>query len=230
MPKTPIRVLVIEDDAAMAGGIVRGLKSAGFEVELANDGVQGATKALAIAPDIVVLDLLLPRQSGFEVLEQLRGRVSAPVIILTAKTDLQDRLRAFDLGAADFLVKPFWIEELVARIRARLTIDRSPAKRIVRWADAEVDLDARRVEVGGLPIALTRHEFDMLAHLLARPARAVSREQLAGDVLSAIDQREPRTVDTHIARIRRKLGPKAAESIATVWGIGYRFEAPGDQQ
>src|SRR5437868_3689753 len=118
--KSAGRVLVVEDDAGVAGGIVRGLREVGFEVELATNGIDGSRKALDGGFAAIVLDLMLPEQSGFAVLEQLQGRTSAPVLVLTAKSDLADRLRCFSLGAADYISKPFWLEELVARLRTRL--------------------------------------------------------------------------------------------------------------
>jgi DNA-binding response OmpR family regulator len=221
---SPSRVLVVEDDAGVAGGIVRGLRAAGFEVELATDGVEGARKALGEPFDAIVLDLMLPGQTGFDVLEQLKGHSSVPVLVLTARADLDDRLRCFGLGAADYVGKPFWIEELVARLRTRLRITPEAPRRIVRWADAALDLDARTVTVKDEAVALTKHEFDVLAHLVERPGRAISREQLTEQALGPFDQRDARTVDTHVARIRRKLGSAVGAHIATVWGIGYRFE------
>jgi DNA-binding response OmpR family regulator len=218
------RLLVIEDDAGVAGGLVRGLRAAGFEVELVTSGVAGAKKALEEVYAAVVLDLMLPEQSGFAVLEQLRGRSSVPVLVLTAKSDLADRLACFGLGAADFISKPFWMEELVARLRARLRLHSEGPKKIVRWANVEMDLDSRVVFIDGQDSGLTRNEFDVLAHLVERQGRAISRAQLVEHALSPFDQRDSRTVDSHIARIRKKLGTEAGASIVTVWGIGYRFE------
>ena len=120
------RLLVVEDDPGVAGGLVRGLREAGFEVELATNGRDGAKKALEGGFAAVVLDLMLPEQTGFAILEQLQGRSSTPVLVLTAKNDLEDRLRCFGLGAADFVTKPFWMEELVARLRTRLRLTPKP--------------------------------------------------------------------------------------------------------
>jgi len=218
------RLLVVEDDAGVAGGIVRGLRAAGFDVELATNGVDGAKKALEGGYGAIVLDLMLPGQTGFAVLEQLQGRSSVPILVLTARNDLADRLRCFDLGAADFIAKPFWMEELVARLRARLRINSEGPKRVLRWANVAVDLDSRLVTVAGSDAGLTRNEFDVLAHLVERPGRAISRSQLAEHALTPFEQRDARTVDSHIARIRKKLGEPGAASVVTVWGIGYRFE------
>jgi two-component system, OmpR family, response regulator len=222
MPSVP-NLLVVEDDAGVATGLVRGLRAAGFEVELATNGLDGAKKALEGRFDAIVLDLMLPGESGFTILEQLQGRSSVPVIVLTAKTDLSDRLKCFGLGAADFIAKPFWMEELVARLRTRLRLGVDVPKRVIQWKKAVLDLDARTVTVEGSPAALTRHEFDVLAYLVERAGRAISRDQLAERTLGAFEPADPRTVDTHVARIRKKLGDAGA-SIVTVWGIGYRFE------
>lgn len=220
-----LRILVVEDDASMAAGIVRGLRIAGFEVELATNGADGARRAIEGAFDLAVLDLLLPEQTGFAVLEQIQGRSAMPVIVLTARTELEDRLRCFGLGAADFVAKPFFMEELVARIRSRLSAREAAPKRIVRWCGVAVDLDARAVSVGVDQIELTRSEFDLLAHLVQRPGRAISRRQLAEQALVPFDERAERTIDSHVARVRKKLGAGAA-CIVTVWGIGYRFAPP----
>jgi two-component system OmpR family response regulator len=218
MAVAPIRVLVVEDDVAMAAGIVRGLKGAGFDVDVANDGVGGARAALAGAHDIVVLDLMLPEQSGFAVLEQMQSRCAAQVIVLTARTQLDDRLKSFALGAADF----------VARIRTRLRSADEAPKRIVRWADVTMDFDARVVVTAAGEASLTRHEFEVLSYLVERPGRAVSRRQLAERAAIPFEDRDARTVDTHIARVRKKLGVVAAAAIITVWGIGYRFDPEQD--
>jgi two-component system OmpR family response regulator len=223
------RILVIEDDPPVAGGLVRGLRAAGFAVDLATDGTTGARLAVAGGVDAVLLDLMVPGLSGFEVLAALHGRASAPpVIVLTARVELDDRLRAFGLGAADFVPKPFWIEEIVARLRARLP-GAAPARpaRTIAWADVVVDLDARTLRVAGELVALTRVELDLLAYLVERPGRAIPREQLSRAVAVVDDRedRDERTVDSHVSRLRRKLGAAAA-AIATVWGIGYRFDPP----
>jgi DNA-binding response OmpR family regulator len=228
MEKKPT-VLLVEDDAGVAAGVVRGLRADGFQVDLATDGLEGARKALTGSFDAIVLDLMLPEQSGIAILEQLQGRTSTPVLVLTAKTELSDRLRCFGLGAADFLTKPFWMEELIARLRARLRIPETAPRRRIEWADAVLDLDGRTVSLGSDQVSLTRHEFDLLAYLIERPGRAVSREQLAERTLSALEPPDPRTVDTHIARIRKKLGARAGLALTTVWGIGYRFDPPPGQ-
>lgn len=222
----PARILLIEDDRAIASSIVRGLQSAGLAVELASDGRRGGDRALSQSFDLVILDLMLPEADGFEVLERWRGRLLIPVIVLTALTELDTRLRVFGGGAVDYVSKPFWIDELVARVRARLRLPQVAPPRRFAWDDVVVDLDARAVTLRGLPVALTSGELSILAFLVQRPGRAISRGQLAEAALPAEGDRYDRTIDSHVARIRRKLGPVAAARIATVWGIGYRFDAP----
>lgn len=222
-------ILLIEDDPPIAAGIVRGLKAVGFGVELAHDGRRGAELALARPFDLIILDLMLPELGGFEVLELWRSRLSTPVIVLTACTDLDVRLRAFGGGAVDYLAKPFWIEELVARVRARLRVCELGPTRTIAWDDAVLDLDARTVTVSGAPLSLTAHELNILAYLIERRGRTLSRRQLAEAALPAGGDRSERTVDSHIARIRRKLGGAAAARIVTAWGVGYRFDLPEAQ-
>jgi two-component system OmpR family response regulator len=220
------RVLVVEDDAATAAGIVRGLRALKFEVDLSTNGTEGIRQILSERYDVVVLDLMLPGQTGFEVLERVGHRTRAPVIVLTARTDLPDRLRAFELGAADFVAKPFWIEELAARIRSRLRLEEERPNKVVSWSNVSVNLDARAVDVDGRAAPLTPTEFSILAFLVQRPGRPVSRRVLAEQALASLDEPDARTVDSHVARLRKKLGSGAA-AIITVWGIGYRFE-PGE--
>ncbi|MEZ4451495.1 MAG: response regulator transcription factor [Nannocystaceae bacterium] len=219
---------MIEDDPPIAAGLFRGLSAAGFAVELIHDGARGAEAALARAYDLIVLDLMLPERDGLEVLQRWRGRVSAPVIVLSARTALDDRLQAFAGGAVDYLAKPFWIEELIARIRAHLRWSDAGEARQLRFGDGCLDLDARTLTIAGEAIGLTPHELGVLAYLVERPGRAIARQTLADGALTGAGERSDRIVDTHVARIRKKIGAARAAWIATVWGIGYRFDPPED--
>lgn len=219
-----IRLLVIEYDPAIAEGIVRGLRTAGFEVELEVNGKTGAEKALTQEFDLIVLDLMLPEVDGFAVLERWRTRISTPIVVLTALTDLDARLRVFGTGAADYLAKPFWIEELIARIHMRLRINAPTPARTIAWDNVVLDFDARSVTVDGKGVSLTNHEFNILAFLVDRPGRPITRRLLAEQTLTSDADISERTVDSHVARIRRKLGEVAGARIMTVWGIGYRFD------
>lgn len=222
------RVLVVEDDVPVAAGLVRGLQSAGFEVELSTSGEEVVRTLLARKFDVVVLDLMLPGAHGFTVLEQLKDRSHPPVIVLTARTDLNDRLKSFELGAADYLSKPFFIDELVARIRARTGAVESEPRQLVKFGRVVLDVAAREATVAGVSAGLTPTELDLLVYLTTRPSRAISRQQLAESILRSLDDAGARTVDAHVARLRKKLGGDAT-AIATVWGIGYRFDAPVEE-
>ncbi len=219
----PHRILVVEDDPAIASRVVRGLTAAGFEVELATDGLMGANAARGQSFDLVVLDLMLPELDGFELLERWRGTSSVPVLVLTANADLQSRLRTFDLGAVDFVPKPFWMEEIVARVRARLALRDAVPNRTIVIGSASIDLDARRVVVADEDAGLTAHEFNILACLVERPGRALTRQQLSEMAFEEAGERSDRVIDSHVARVRKKLGD-AGKRIATVWGVGYRFD------
>lgn len=216
-------ILVVEDDAAVASGLVTGLKNVGFAVELATDGEMGTKRALSGEFELVILDLNLPERDGFGVLEALSGRISTPVIVLTARTELETRLKSFSLGAVDYIPKPFWMEELVARIQSRLRLREDEPHRVVSWSNVVIDLDARTVNLDEAPIELTSHEFNVLAYLVERPDRAITRKQLADHALPESGSRYGRTVDSHMCRIRNKLGEQASEHIKTVWGVGYKF-------
>lgn len=230
MPATePARgpLLVVEDDPGIASQLVNGLRRAGFEVDLCADGDTAGHKLFERPYRLVVLDLGLPGRDGFELLQAWRTRSAVPVIVLTARTDLTARLRSFDLGALDWMSKPFYLQELLARITARLGADAAPPGRAVRWTcaghEAEVDLDRRCARLDGRDVGLTAHEFNLLAYLARRPGRVVTRRQLADAALPIAGDREAKTVNSHIARIRRKLGP-TRDAIQTVRGAGYCFE------
>ena len=224
------RVLVVEDDPKTADLVRLYLEHAGFEVALAPDG-HAALRALAAAPapDLVVLDRMLPGVDGLGILRRLRERSLLPVILLTAKTTESDRLEGLDLGADDYVPKPFSPRELVARVRAVLR--RLPAgtreRAAFEVAGLRVDPARHEVRVGGRAVALTPHEFRLLETLARAPGRTFSREELIarafGPDYGALD----RTVDAHVAHLRRKLEPDPARPrrIVTVFGVGYRFEA-----
>lgn len=221
-PEARHRILVVEDDPEIAARLTRGLKAADFNVELVTDGALASEQN----PEdfaLVVLDLNLPELDGFGVLEHWRSRTSTPVIVLTANIDLHSRLRTFDLGAVDFMPKPFWMEELVARIHSRVRIRPEDSHRTIELGQAHVDLDARTASVDGKDVGLTSAEFNVLGCLLDRPGRALTRRQIADLSLPADREHSDRVVDSHVARIRKKL-KSSGDAIVTVWGIGYRFD------
>jgi DNA-binding response OmpR family regulator len=215
-------ILLIEDDPVLREEITLGLSNVGFAVRCAVDGMQGESLWRQGGFSLVILDLNLPKRDGWSLLAD-QERPNTPVIILTARTDLNTRVRAFEAGAVDYLAKPFFLAELIARVRARHKTDGSGGK-VVRLGEAVVDLVARTLTLGNQAVSLTRTEFDILAYLLLRPGRAVSRTTLAERASLEEGERLERTIDSHVSRLRQKLGPAAA-SIHTVWGIGWRFEA-----
>jgi DNA-binding response OmpR family regulator len=220
---TRMRILVIEDDDRVRDELARGLTHEGFEVAAAASSARGEELLEGDAFALVVLDLGLPDGHGFDLLKR-HAASDLPVIVLTARIDVDTRVRAFALGAADFLAKPFFLAELVARIRARIggALPGGPGK--VEFADVVVDLVARTVHVAGALAELTPGELDILEYLVSRPGRAVSRGTLASSALDSTRERFDRTIDSHISRLRTKLGPLGRDHIHTVWGIGWRFD------
>jgi len=215
-------VLVVEDDEALGAQIVATLEGAGFVPTWLRNGT-AAMRADPEAHRLVVLDLMLPGAHGFDVLKAIRERSDVPVLVLTARDETRDKVRGLELGADDYVTKPFWPEELLARVHARL---RRPALRRsdgVTFGDVAVALDARRVIVSGREVELTKVEFELLATLIRRPGKAFSRAELVDRVLDPDRQGTERTLDVHVSRLRKKLG-EAGGHVATVWGIGYRFE------
>ena len=214
----------MEDDEDVIQGLDRGLRQVGFRTSLAFNGTQGLELILTEPFDLVLLDLMLPKCTGFEVLETIETRTSVPVIVLSALSDLQARLKSFEYGAIDFVAKPFFIEELVARIRTRLKLRAVETRRVILLADTMIDLDARIVLRNNIDLGLTSYEFNVLTFLCQRSGRAQTRSQIAQGALSEDRDCFDRTVDSHISRIRKKLGPDAGGLIKTIWGIGYRCD------
>ncbi|MEV4533636.1 response regulator transcription factor [Asanoa sp. NPDC049518] len=218
---TAARVLVIEDDARVAAALRRSLEYAGYAVSLSSDGPAGLAAAIRSSPDLVVLDVNLPGLDGFGVCRALRAAGgTALVLMLTARDATGDRVDGLDAGADDYLVKPFAVEELLARVRALLR--RAPASvDVLRFADLVVDPGAREVRRGGRPVALTALEFDLLAYLVRHPRQVFRRSQL----LSAVWGGEPvasNVVDVYIGYLRGKLEAGGEPRLVqTVRGVGY---------
>lgn len=225
-------VLVVEDNPDLAYGLRNSLEIAGYEVAVAEDGVSGVERARAVDPDLIVLDLMLPGMDGYRVLRTLRDEGRAvPVLILTARGEEADKVLGFRLGADDYVTKPFGVLELLARIEALIRRTRhwrgaaaTPA--VERFGDVEVDINARTVRRNGERVELTPKEFDLLIALLRRQGRVTSRNELLRAVWGYNSSVVSRTVDTHVAELRRKLEADAAEPrhILTVWKVGYKFQ------
>jgi len=219
-------ILLIEDEPGIVDFVRRGMEAEGFHVQSELDGAEGEQRALREGFDAVVLDLMLPGRGGLEILTSLRAaKPSQPVIVLTAKGEVEDRVAGLDAGAVDYLVKPFSLAELLARVRAQLRVaTQQGTSTALRSEDIEVDLLTRRVRRAGTPIALSTTEFELLVYLLRHHGRVLSREQ----ILSAVwgYQHDPATniVDVYIGYLRRKLGrPGSPAPIHTVRAVGYRL-------
>jgi two-component system response regulator RegX3 len=215
-----MRVLLVEDEQAIAEPLTERLAREGFAVTW----VGSAADALAApAHDLVLLDLRLPDRDGFEVCRELRARSGVPIIVISARGDEVDRVVGLELGADDYLVKPFGIRELLARINAvtRRTGERAPTSPILRVGALMVDRDARRALLAGAELELTAMEFDLLAALASRPGSVVSRRRLLDEVWEGRHHLATKTVDVHVASLRRKLGDPLW--IQTVRGVGFRL-------
>lgn len=215
-----LRVLVVEDDPGIARSLERGLTRAGFQVDTVGTGAA----ALAAGPaDVVLLDLGLPDVDGMEVCRRLRARTDAAVIVVTARGEEGDRVAALDDGADDYLVKPFGLAELIARIRAVLRRTRPSGPAAYAHGSLVVDPRTRRVSVGGTEVALTPKEFDILECLAADPGRVVTRQEMLERVWDANWYGPTKVLDVHMAALRRKLGVEGL--VETVYGRGYRLSA-----
>lgn len=226
------RILVVEDEDALAALLQYNLEKEGYDVALAEDGEEALVQVDERQPDLVVLDWMLPKVSGIEVCRRLRSRPETrnlPVIMLTARGEESDRIRGLDTGADDYLVKPFSITELAARIRAVLRrIRPGLAEDKVGHADIVVDRVAHRVKRAGREVHLGPTEFRLLDHLMQHPGRVFSREQLLDAVWGSDVYVEARTVDVHIGRLRKALNqPKEADPIRTVRSAGYALDLGG---
>jgi DNA-binding response OmpR family regulator len=226
-------VLVVDDEPKIVDVVREYLEHAGFAVRTAGDGPAALERARALAPDLVVLDLGLPGLDGLDVARQLRRSSRVPVIILTARGDEVDRIIGLELGADDYLVKPFSPRELVARVRAVLRrVDQREAaggdEPIVR-GDVVVDPARRRVTVAGRPVDLTPTEFELLAHLARQPGRVFTRAQLLTAIHGVAVESYERAVDAHVKNLRRKLepDPRRPRYVLTAHGVGYRFTDDG---
>jgi two-component system copper resistance phosphate regulon response regulator CusR len=217
------RLLVVEDQKKLLNSLKSGLLEEGYDVVTAASGEEGYYAATTEAVDAVVLDLMLPGRDGIRVLRDLRaGGFARPVLILTARDTVADRVLGLDGGADDYLVKPFAFAELLARLRALLRRDVSGRELVLRADDLEVDLLARRVVRGGVELDLTRREYELLEYLLRHKNAAVTREMIARDVWKETVGAPTNTIDVYVTMLRRKVErPAARQLIHTVRGVGY---------
>ncbi len=223
------RVLLVEDDATVADVVRRYLERDGFAVRWVADGQAGINAAESDPPDLVVLDVMLPGIDGFEVCRRLRATTPVPVIMLTARGEETDRIVGLELGADDYISKPFSPRELVARVHAVLRRTAAPPisspPRVLRSGDLVVDVAARTVNRGEATVSLTAREFELLVHLMQHPGRAFRREELLESVWG-YRYGDAATVTVHVRRLREKIetSPSAPTRVSTVWGVGYRWD------
>ncbi len=223
-------LLIIDDDIELCELLNDYLSNNGFTIGCAHDGVTAVQRAVSDNPALIILDVMLPKLDGFEVLRRIRARSATPVIMLTARGDDVDRIVGLELGADDYLPKPFNPRELVARIQAVLRrVDTAVQRPAVLLTVGELRLSParRRATLAGEELALTSVEFDLLRVLLEHSGQVVSRDQLVQQALGRTLAAYDRSVDVHISAIRKKLGP-AADNIRTVRGIGYLYRAAGE--
>ena len=226
----PTRVLVVEDDPTVAEVVARYLEREGFVVESVGDGKQALARADERLPDLVVLDIMLPGLDGLEECRRLRSRAPIPVVMLTARGSEEDRVLGLELGADDYVSKPFSPRELTARVKAVLRRAGSPLGELdraeaVEYDGLRIDLGAREARVRGEPATLTAREFELLAFLARRPRQVFRRDELLEHVWG-YTYGDTSTVTVHIRRLREKIedDPSAPRRITTVWGVGYRFD------
>jgi DNA-binding response OmpR family regulator len=226
------KILIVEDETALAEGLKDNLEAEGFAVVLAFDGEQGLQLATTEAPDLIILDVMLPQKSGFDVCRELRRRgYQIPIIILTARTEEVDRVLGLELGADDYVPKPFSIRELIARVKAVLR--RSPAKKdkksaIYDLGKIKVDFEHYvACDVKDVQIDMTYKEFEILKYFTKNPGRTISRDELLDKVWGYEIYPTSRTVDNHIVKLRKKIedDPENPRHILTVYGIGYKYIA-----
>jgi DNA-binding response OmpR family regulator len=223
-----IKVLAIEDDPAILRGLADNLAFEGYEVITAADGETGYALQKEHKPDLIVLDLMLPRMSGFEFCRKLRGeRIQTPILMLTARSEEPDRVLGLDLGADDYVTKPFSVRELMARVRAllRRSQPRPEMPDELRFGGAEIDFRSYEARRNGEPIDMTRKEFAILRFLAAHSGEVVSRDDLLNEVWGYESYPTSRTVDNHVAGLRAKLERDSSQPahIKTVHGVGYKF-------
>ncbi len=215
--------MVVEDDAAIGRVLQLELEHEGYAVEVARDGLSGLERALK-EPDLVILDLMLPRMDGMEVCRRVRAKSRVPIIMLTAKDRVPDRVAGLDTGADDYLTKPFSTEELLARVRARLR-EREPANSVVAFRDLTMDRDRHEVTRGGKPIALTAKEYALLEYLLLHRNKVHSRDELFNGVWGSDFLGDSNLIDVYIRYLRGKIDDGFDDKlIATVRGVGYTIK------
>ena len=224
-----MRILVVEDERAIADFLERGLKAEGYAVECVYDGIEGQQRALAGDVDLVILDVMLPGRDGLTVLEKIREAAPAlPVILLTARGEVEDKVAGLDRGATDYVTKPFSFEELVSRVRAHLRLPRQDSSTVLELGDLRVDLLAREVTQDGRSVHLSTREFDLLVYFVRHAGQVVSREQLLNAVWGYSYDPGTNVAGVYVGYLRKKLTELGtAQTLKTVRGAGYKLTASG---
>jgi DNA-binding response OmpR family regulator len=226
-----MRILVIEDEPKVAGAIAEGLRAEGFEVDSSGSGEEGFLLLNTERFDLLILDILLPGRSGLEVLEAARLLgARLPILVLTARDSVEDRVRGLELGADDYMVKPFAFSELLARVRALLRRGPLETSDFIKYADVEMDCSKRSCRRRGRAIPLTLKEYELLEYLLRHEETVVSREMIAREVWHATERATPldNVIDVHVARLRRKLDePFDKKLLKTIRGVGFMLGERG---
>ncbi|HEX6740098.1 MAG TPA: response regulator transcription factor [Vicinamibacteria bacterium] len=225
------KILIVEDEPDMVLGLKDNFEFEGYEVVTASDGQAGLERARNDKPDLVILDIMMPKLSGLEVCKTLRSEgFEAPIIMLTARGQEIDKVVGLELGADDYVTKPFSIRELLARVRAILRRTEGAKKRLSRYrfSDVELDFETYRAKKGGEALDMSPREFELIRYLIERKGETVSRDRLLEDVWGYESYPSTRTVDTHIAKLRAKIGDSGSEPryILTIHGVGYKFVDP----
>jgi len=219
-----MRILIAEDDPVLADGLTRSLRLGEYAVDCVNDGLDADHALSTQSYDLAILDLGLPRLDGFEVLRRLRRRSSTiPVLILTARDALTDRVRGLDLGADDYITKPFELPELEARVRALIRRASGNASSELTVGEVRLDTRSGRVALGGQPVKLTAQEYKLLSYLMHHKGKVVSRTELIEHIYDQDFDRDSNTIEVFVTRIRKKLGQ---DVISTIRGLGYSLEEP----
>ncbi len=221
------RILVVDDEPRVREVVAAYLEREGYRVDQAADAGGARARLEGAPPDLVILDVMFPGASGLDLLTELRSRGEVPVILLTARAEETDRVLGLELGADDYIVKPFSPRELVARVRTVLRRARPvPEVERIEFGELTIDVPSREVSLGGSPVPLTAKEFDLLVYLAAHPRQVFSRAQLLDQVWdSSAEWQDPATVTVHVRRLRGKIesDPSNPRWLETVWGVGYRF-------
>ena len=224
------RILVIEDEPQMLLGLRDNLELEGYEVQTAADGEEGLARAASFAPDLVILDVMLPKKNGFDVLRELRSRsITTPIVMLTARSAETDKVLGLELGADDYVTKPFSITELLARVRAVLRRTGSQkaatSAEVVRIGEIEIDFKLHQARKDKARIEFTAREFDLLRYFVQHTGQVVTREQILNEVWGYEEFPTTRTIDNFVAKLRQKIerAPHAPEHILTIHGSGYKF-------